>query len=58
MAIVVICGYLAYQAESPVNDLFASYRDAAWWSVVTLTTQVTALHQAIAAIETSRNPAT
>jgi voltage-gated potassium channel len=38
MGIVVICGYLAYQAEHPVNDLFASYRDAVWWSVVTLTT--------------------
>ena len=34
----LLFSYLAFLAEKPVNPMFASYGDALWWGVVTLTT--------------------
>lgn len=36
--VVVVGGEVAYRAEHPVNELFATHGDALWWAVVTLTT--------------------
>lgn len=35
---VMLFSFMAYLAEHPVNPMFASYGDAVWWGVVTLTT--------------------
>lgn len=36
--VTMIFSWVAYDAESTVNDEFASYGDALWWGVVTVTT--------------------
>src|SRR5262249_53125790 len=36
--IVVLCSLSAYDAEHPTNPGFATFKDALWWGVVTLTT--------------------
>jgi voltage-gated potassium channel len=36
--IVVICSLSAYEAEHPTNPGFATFGDAIWWGIVTLTT--------------------
>ena len=36
--IVVLCSLSAYEAEHPTNPGFATFGDALWWGVVTLTT--------------------
>src|SRR5262245_41782000 len=36
--IVVLCSLSAYEAEHPANPGFATFGDALWWGVVTLTT--------------------
>jgi voltage-gated potassium channel len=36
--IVVLCSLSAYRAEHPTNPGFATFGDALWWGVVTLTT--------------------
>ena len=38
LAVVLIFSWMAFDAEHPVNPEFASYGDALWWGVVTLTT--------------------
>ncbi len=38
MAMVFMCAYVAYGTEHPVNPMFATYTDALWWGIVTLTT--------------------
>ena len=38
LGVVVVASAVAYRAEHPVNDLFATRGDAIWWGVVTLTT--------------------
>jgi len=38
IAIVFIGAAVAYRAEHPVNPEFATFGDALWWSIVTLTT--------------------
>ena len=35
---VLVCSYWAFTAERSTNNEFASYGDALWWGVVTLTT--------------------
>jgi voltage-gated potassium channel len=37
-AMVLLCAYIAYEAEHSVNPEFLTYADAAWWGIVTLTT--------------------
>ena len=37
-AVVVVGAAVAYEAEHPVNKLYATYGDSLWWAVVTLTT--------------------
>lgn len=37
-AMVLVCSYWAYTAERATNPEFASYGDALWWGIVTLTT--------------------
>src|SRR5262245_17170179 len=36
--IVVLCSLSAYEAEHPTNAGFATFGDALWWGIVTLTT--------------------
>ena len=36
--VVLICSLSAYEAEHPTNPGFATFGDALWWGVVTLTT--------------------
>src|SRR5262249_32744784 len=36
--IVVLCSLSAYEAEHPTNPGFATFGDALWWGIVTLTT--------------------
>lgn len=36
--IVVTCAYVGYGAEHEVNKAFATYGDAVWWAIVTITT--------------------
>jgi len=36
--VVVLCSLSAYEAEHPTNPGFATFGDALWWGVVTLTT--------------------
>jgi len=36
--VVVVCSLSAYDAEHPTNPGFATFGDALWWGVVTLTT--------------------
>jgi voltage-gated potassium channel len=36
--IVVLCSLSAYRAEHPTNPGFATFGDALWWGIVTLTT--------------------
>ena len=36
--IVVVCSLSAYRAEHPTNPGFATFGDALWWGIVTLTT--------------------
>jgi voltage-gated potassium channel len=36
--VVTVVSYIAYEAERATNAEFASYADALWWGVVTLTT--------------------
>src|SRR5215470_694129 len=36
--VVVLCSLSAYKAEHPTNPGFATFGDAIWWGVVTLTT--------------------
>lgn len=38
LAVIVIGAAMAYYAEHPTNPGFATYGDALWWGVVTLTT--------------------
>jgi voltage-gated potassium channel len=38
LAVVFIGAALAYRAEHPTNPGFATYGDALWWAIVTLTT--------------------
>ena len=38
LGVVVISAGVAFRAEQPVNPGFASYGDALWWGIVTLTT--------------------
>jgi voltage-gated potassium channel len=38
LAVVVIGSLVAYHAEHPVNPEFATFGDAFWWGIVTLTT--------------------
>ncbi len=35
---LLFCSWMVYNAEHPTNEEFASYGDALWWGVVTLTT--------------------
>ena len=35
---LLFCSWMAYNAEHPTNDEFATFGDALWWGVVTLTT--------------------
>ena len=35
---LLFCSWVAYAAEHPTNPEFASFGDALWWGVVTLTT--------------------
>jgi voltage-gated potassium channel len=35
---LLLCSWLAYVAEEPTNSGFATYGDAVWWGIVTLTT--------------------
>jgi voltage-gated potassium channel len=35
---LLFCAWMAYVAEHPTNDEFATFGDALWWAVVTLTT--------------------
>jgi voltage-gated potassium channel len=37
-AIMVTCAYVGYGAEHAVNKDFATYGDALWWAIVTVTT--------------------
>ena len=37
-AIMVTCAYVGYGAEHTVNKDFATYGDALWWAIVTVTT--------------------
>ncbi len=37
-AVVVVGAAVAYEAEHPVNKLYATYGDSLWWAIVTLTT--------------------
>jgi voltage-gated potassium channel len=37
-AIVVLCSFSAYRAEHATNPGFATFGDALWWGIVTLTT--------------------
>ena len=37
-AIMVTCAYVGYGAEHAVNKDFATYGDALWWAIVTITT--------------------
>jgi voltage-gated potassium channel len=37
-AMVLTCSYVAFEAEKGVNPEFASFSDAMWWGIVTLTT--------------------
>lgn len=36
--VVMLCSWVAYRVEQPVNPQFATYGDALWWGYVTLTT--------------------
>jgi voltage-gated potassium channel len=36
--VVVLCSFSAYEAEHPTNPGFATFGDALWWGIVTLTT--------------------
>lgn len=36
--VVLLCSFVAYRVEQPVNPEFATYGDAVWWGYVTLTT--------------------
>jgi voltage-gated potassium channel len=36
--VVVLCSLSAYEAEHPTNPGFATFGDALWWGIVTLTT--------------------
>jgi voltage-gated potassium channel len=36
--IVFVCAYVAYSAERSVNPEFATFGDAIWWAIVTITT--------------------
>ncbi len=38
VGVVAVASMVAYRAEHPVNQLFATRGDAIWWGVVTLTT--------------------
>jgi voltage-gated potassium channel len=38
IGVVVVASLVAYHAEHPVNPEFATFGDALWWGVVTLTT--------------------
>jgi voltage-gated potassium channel len=38
LGVVVVAASVAFRAEHPVNDLFATRGDAMWWGIVTLTT--------------------
>jgi len=38
LGVVFISAGVAYRADSPVNSQFATYGDALWWGIVTLTT--------------------
>jgi voltage-gated potassium channel len=37
-AMLLFCSWMAYVAEHPTNSGFATYGDALWWGIVTLTT--------------------
>jgi len=36
--VLIVCSAIAYGAEHPTNPGFATYGDALWWGIVTLTT--------------------
>jgi voltage-gated potassium channel len=38
ITVVVLCSAVAYRAEHPTNSGFATFGDALWWGIVTLTT--------------------
>jgi voltage-gated potassium channel len=38
MTVLVVCSTIAYRAEHPTNPGFATFGDALWWGIVTLTT--------------------
>jgi voltage-gated potassium channel len=38
LGMLAFCSWMAYVAESPTNKEFATFGDALWWGVVTLTT--------------------
>jgi voltage-gated potassium channel len=38
LGMLLFCAWMAYVAEHPTNDEFATFGDALWWGVVTLTT--------------------
>ena len=38
VGVVVLASLVAYHAEHPVNPEFATYGDALWWGIVTITT--------------------
>jgi voltage-gated potassium channel len=37
-SVLVVCSAVAYRAEHPTNPGFATFGDALWWGIVTLTT--------------------
>jgi voltage-gated potassium channel len=38
LLLIVVCAYVAYQVEQPVNDQFADFGDSVFWAIVTVTT--------------------
>ena len=38
VGMLLFCSWMAYVGEHPTNDEFATFGDALWWGVVTLTT--------------------
>ena len=38
VGMLLVASWMAYTAEKPTNDEFATFGDAVWWGVVTLTT--------------------
>jgi voltage-gated potassium channel len=38
LGMILFCSWMAYVAEEPTNSEFATFGDALWWGIVTLTT--------------------